>query len=153
MNRAGVGRGIPIRGASCVYKLEARALCVVTQGPPGGASPPTLSSHLRQNYRAFRERRGVSQETLGDCAGLHRTHVGSVCRSRLGQRTGVARHLARLAVASLREILLDAISDARYRGGFTLSSLFSALVRRIGTRPFLAALTKCLFCQSTSLRT
>ena len=26
MNRAGVGRGIPVRGASCVYKLEARAL-------------------------------------------------------------------------------------------------------------------------------
>ncbi len=37
---AHAGRGIPIRGASCAYKLEARALPAPSQGPLGTATSP-----------------------------------------------------------------------------------------------------------------
>ena len=43
MKHAGVGRGIPVRGASCVYKLEARALQAPMRGPEEGPSLRTTT--------------------------------------------------------------------------------------------------------------
>lgn len=44
---AHAGRGIPIRGASCTYKLEARALPAPSQGPLGTATSPGENRDLR----------------------------------------------------------------------------------------------------------
>ena len=46
--------------------------------------------------REFRERRGISQEALGDRAGLHRTYVGSVER---GERNASFESIDRLLAA------------------------------------------------------
>ena len=51
---------------------------------------------LGRTIRAFRERRGVSQEALGDRAGLHRTYVGSVER---GERNASFESIDRLLAA------------------------------------------------------
>lgn len=49
-----------------------------------------------QNLRKIRERAGVSQEKLGELAGLHRTYVSSVER---GERNISLENIERLAKA------------------------------------------------------
>lgn len=48
------------------------------------------------------------------------------------------------------EAVLQARQSQFHLEGLILFSFFSALVSRIGTRPVLAAFTKCLFCHKTS---
>lgn len=44
------------------------------------AKPSSLRSRVAANVRACRRARGLSQEALGDLAGVHRTFVGHVER-------------------------------------------------------------------------
>ena len=57
---AHAGRGTPIRGASCTYKLEARALPAPSQGPLGAASSPGGNRSLHgAASRSARSRAGT----------------------------------------------------------------------------------------------
>ena len=58
---------------------------------------------LAANLRATRKARGISQEELGDLAGLHRTYVGSIER---GERNVSIDNIERLA-AALRVDVID----------------------------------------------
>ena len=53
-------------------------------------------STLARNLRRLRAERGISQETLADMAGLHRTYIGSIERS---ERNISIDNIARLAAA------------------------------------------------------
>lgn len=59
-------------------------------------NPSSTRALLARNLRAMRERRHLSQETLADLAGLHRTYVGSVER---GERNVSIDNIHRLAEA------------------------------------------------------
>jgi len=54
---------------------------------------PAARASLGQVMRAFRQRRDLSQEELGDRAGVHRTYVGQVER---GERNPSFESLDRL---------------------------------------------------------
>lgn len=53
-------------------------------------------SRLARHLRALRQKRGISQEELGDLADLHRTYVGSVERA---ERNVSLDNVERLAAA------------------------------------------------------
>jgi len=57
---------------------------------------------LAANIRAARNGLGLSQETLADLAGLHRTYVGSVER---GERNISIDNIERLALALERDVV------------------------------------------------
>ena len=57
---------------------------------------PPLRSVLACNVRRLRRELGLSQETLGEEAGLHRTYVGSLER---GERNVSIDNIERLAAA------------------------------------------------------
>jgi len=57
---------------------------------------PSLRLTLARNLRRLRAERGISQETLADLAGLHRTYVGSIERS---ERNVSVDNIAKLAAA------------------------------------------------------
>ena len=71
---------------------------------------PKESARLRlaANLRAQRRDRGISQETLADLAGLHRTYVGSIER---GERNVSIDNIERLA-AALQMDVIDLLSPA-----------------------------------------
>lgn len=53
-----------------------------------------LQQTLGRNLRAYRERRGLSQEAFADVLGVHRTYMGAVER---GERNLTLRSVERLA--------------------------------------------------------
>ncbi len=57
---------------------------------------PNLSETFARNLRAARGQRGLTQEQLAACAGMHRTFVGAVER---GDRNASVRTVQRLADA------------------------------------------------------
>jgi transcriptional regulator with XRE-family HTH domain len=57
---------------------------------------PAPRSTLARNIRRLRAERGISQEELGDLAGLHRTYVGSIER---GERNVSIDNIGKLAAA------------------------------------------------------
>lgn len=61
-----------------------------------GKPDPPARALLASNLRRLRSHRGLSQESLADLAGLHRTFVGSVERS---ERNISLDNIARLADA------------------------------------------------------
>lgn len=61
-----------------------------------GANAHYGRERLAENVRRLRRRREVSQETLADLAGLHRTYVGSIER---GERNVSIDNICRLARA------------------------------------------------------
>ena len=65
-------------------------------------------SRLARNLRAIRKDKGVSQEALGDLAGLHRTYVGSVERK---ERNVSLDNIEKLANA-LKVDILDLLATA-----------------------------------------
>ena len=56
----------------------------------------TLRRVFADNLKAARKARGLSQESLAELSGLHRTYVGSVER---GERNIALDNLERLAIA------------------------------------------------------
>ena len=42
---------------------------------------PRIVHNLAKNVRELRDRKGISQERLGEIAGLHRTYIGMIERS------------------------------------------------------------------------
>jgi len=63
---------------------------------------------LAENLRRIRLERGLSQEKLGELAGLHRTYVGSVERSERNVSIDSIERLAR-ALAVRVSVLLDEV--------------------------------------------
>ncbi len=53
-----------------------------------------LQRAVGRNLRAYRERRGLSQEAFADLVGVHRTYLGAVER---GERNLTLRSVERLA--------------------------------------------------------
>lgn len=64
-------------------------------------------SVFAKNLRAYRSRKGLSQEKIADLSGLHRTYVGSVER---GERNISIDNMERLA-AALELELSDLLND------------------------------------------
>jgi len=62
----------------------------------GGSSRAALRAVLAFNIRQCRHRLGLSQEQLGDLAGLHRTYVGAVER---GERNLTVDNIEKIARA------------------------------------------------------
>ncbi len=62
----------------------------------GGTSRAALRAVLAHNIRQCRHRLGLSQEQLGDLAGLHRTYVGAVER---GERNLTVDNIEKIARA------------------------------------------------------
>ncbi len=62
---------------------------------------------IGQNMRAYRIKKGLSQERLADICGLHRTYVGSVER---GERNISILNLERIANA-LNITIKDLLND------------------------------------------
>lgn len=42
---------------------------------------PRIVHNLAKNVRELRDRKGISQERLGEIAGLHRTYIGMIERA------------------------------------------------------------------------
>lgn len=66
-----------------------------------------LQRAVGQNLRAYRERRGLSQEAFADLLGVHRTYMGGIER---GERNLTLKTLERIAErtgVSPRELLAD----------------------------------------------
>ena len=42
---------------------------------------PKIVHNLAKNVRELRDRKGISQERLGELAGLHRTYIGMIERA------------------------------------------------------------------------
>lgn len=59
-------------------------------------SDSTLREVLAKNLRQLRAEKKISQETLADEAGLHRTYIGSIER---GERNISVDNIEKLAVA------------------------------------------------------
>ena len=66
---------------------------------------------LADNLRALRRQLGLSQETLADRAGLHRTYVGSIER---GERNVSIDNIERLAIA-LKVSVAELLQPGRHR--------------------------------------
>jgi transcriptional regulator with XRE-family HTH domain len=45
------------------------------------ASAPRIVQNLAKRVREIRDRKGISQERLGELAGLHRTYIGMIERA------------------------------------------------------------------------
>jgi transcriptional regulator with XRE-family HTH domain len=62
----------------------------------GSPQPPDLRKVFATNVRRLRKERGLSQESLADECGLHRTYVGSIERA---ERNVSIDNIGRLAAA------------------------------------------------------
>jgi transcriptional regulator with XRE-family HTH domain len=60
------------------------------------SKPLSLRLIFARNLRRIRNRLGISQEALGDAAGLHRTYIGSVER---GERNVSIDSIERIALS------------------------------------------------------
>ncbi|MGB6874527.1 MAG: helix-turn-helix transcriptional regulator [Candidatus Acidiferrales bacterium] len=65
---------------------------------------------LAENLRKLRLKNGLSQEKLGDLAGLHRTYVGSVERAERNVSIDSIEALARALKVSVSTLLDEARS-------------------------------------------
>ena len=75
-------------------------------------APITLRLRFATNLRRIRIQLGISQETLGDAAGLHRSHIGSVER---GETNISIDNMERLAKSLHVEI--SELFEAESNGG------------------------------------
>lgn len=64
-----------------------------------------LRKVLAENIRAYRTKRGLSQEALADEAGLHRTYVGSVERCERNVTLSTLEVLASTLKVSVPDLL------------------------------------------------
>jgi transcriptional regulator with XRE-family HTH domain len=71
----------------------------------------SFAQRFGENLRVCRDRRGISQETLGQRAGLHRTAVGQIER---GERVARCDTLVKLACA-LEASPLDFLEGLAWR--------------------------------------
>jgi transcriptional regulator with XRE-family HTH domain len=71
-------------------------------------APVEARHRFAQNLRAERQRRGLSQEALGDACGLHRTEVSLLERALRDPRLSTITRLAR-ALGIPAAALLDGI--------------------------------------------
>ncbi|HEV2197299.1 MAG TPA: helix-turn-helix transcriptional regulator [Candidatus Acidoferrum sp.] len=60
---------------------------------------------LASNLRAIRQKRGLSQEKLGELAGLHRTYIGSVERGERNISIDNVEALARALDTNVTDLL------------------------------------------------
>lgn len=81
---------------------------------PANNANPNARSVFAKNLRAYRSKKGLSQEEVADLSGLHRTYVGSVER---GERNISIDNMERLAAAlelELPDLLNDHETTSRY---------------------------------------
>jgi transcriptional regulator with XRE-family HTH domain len=71
-----------------------------------------LSSAFGQATRRHRERIGISQETLADRAGIHRTYISSIERGRVRLGLDVAKKVADGLGVSLAKLIAEAEAGA-----------------------------------------
>jgi transcriptional regulator with XRE-family HTH domain len=73
-----------------------------------------INSRVGFNIRRVREEKGLTQEELGDLAGLHRAYIGQIER---GEKNIGIRNLERIATAlgvTIRDLLdLSSVDDSR----------------------------------------
>jgi transcriptional regulator with XRE-family HTH domain len=74
-------------------------------------SAGALQQAVGRNVRAYRQRRGLSQEALAQLLGVHRTYMGGVER---GERNLTLRSLERIAATlglDPRDLLIDGVEN------------------------------------------
>lgn len=73
----------------------------------------SLRSVLADNIRAFRKKRGISQEKLADLCELHRTYIGSIERKERNVTLSTLEVLAKALGISVVELLTPVTKDGK----------------------------------------
>lgn len=81
-------------------------------------SSDTLRAVLAQNIKAFRRKKGLSQEELAEQCGLHRTYIGSVERLERNVTLSTLEVLASTLGVSVPDLLTEyeSLSNNKQRG-------------------------------------
>lgn len=70
-------------------------------------SSDTLRAVLAENIKAFRRKKGLSQEELAEQSGLHRTYIGSVERHERNVTLSTLEVLASTLCVSVPDLLTE----------------------------------------------
>jgi len=76
-------------------------------------SDQSLRSVLADNLRAYRKSKGISQEELASCCGLHRTYIGSVERQERNVTLGTLEVLADALGTNVPDMLTKRVKHGR----------------------------------------